>query len=66
MDPIKFSIANPVTVLVGVIFTFLFGALGLARMPYQLSPTVTAPEITVSTAWTGATPYEVERDVIEE
>jgi HAE1 family hydrophobic/amphiphilic exporter-1 len=66
MDPIKFSIHNPVTVLVGVILAFLFGAIGLARMPYQLSPTVTAPEITVTTAWTGATPYEVERDVIEE
>lgn len=66
MDPIRFSIHNPVTVLVGVILAFLFGAIGLLRMPYQLSPTVTEPEITVATAWTGATPYEVERDIIEE
>lgn len=66
MDPIRFSIQNPATVLVGVILAFLFGAIGLLRMPYQLSPTVTEPEITVATAWTGATPYEVERDIIEE
>ncbi|MEW5773630.1 MAG: efflux RND transporter permease subunit [Thermodesulfobacteriota bacterium] len=66
MDPIRFSIQNPVTVLVGVILAFLFGAIGLLRMPYQLSPTVTEPEITVTTTWTGATPYEVERDIIEE
>jgi len=66
MDPIKFSIHNPVTVLVGVILAFLFGAIGLMRMPYQLSPTVVEPEITVTTTWIGATPYEVERDIIEE
>ena len=35
-------------------------------MPYQLSPDVTEPEIEVRTIWQGATPYEIERDVIEE
>jgi HAE1 family hydrophobic/amphiphilic exporter-1 len=35
-------------------------------MPYQLSPTVTEPEITVTTIWPGATPYEIEREIIEE
>jgi HAE1 family hydrophobic/amphiphilic exporter-1 len=35
-------------------------------MPYQLSPTVIEPEITVTTTWAGATPYEVEREIIEE
>lgn len=66
MDPIKFSIEKPVTVLVGIIIVVLFGLIGLYRMPYQLSPTVTVPEITVTTLWPGATPYEVERDIIEE
>ncbi|MGW8272218.1 MAG: efflux RND transporter permease subunit [Thermodesulfovibrionales bacterium] len=66
MDLIKFSIEKPVTIIVGVILVILFGTLALRTLPYQLSPTVTEPEITVTTTWTGATPYEIERDVIEE
>jgi HAE1 family hydrophobic/amphiphilic exporter-1 len=66
MDLIRFSIEKPVTVMVGIILVVLFGVIGLFKMPYQLSPTVTEPEITVTTTWTGATPYEVEREIIEE
>ena len=66
MDAVKFSIEKPVTVIVGVILVILFGLIGLFRMPYQLSPTVIEPEITVTTTWSGATPYEVEREIIEE
>ena len=66
MDFIKFFIRKPVTVLVGVILVVLFGIIGLLKMPYQLSPDVTEPEISVSTIWTGANPYEIERDIIEE
>ena len=66
MDIVKFSIQKPVTVVVGVILVVLFGLIGLYRMPYQLSPDVTEPEITVTTRWSGATPYEIEREVIEE
>ncbi|NJB68934.1 HAE1 family hydrophobic/amphiphilic exporter-1 [Desulfobaculum xiamenense] len=66
MDFIQYSIRKPVTVLVGVILVVLFGLIGLSGMPYQLTPTVTEPEITVTTDWIGATPYEIERDIIEE
>ncbi len=66
MDIVKSSIEKPVSVIVAVILVLIFGFIGLYRMPYQLSPTVIEPEISVSTTWTGATPYEVERDVIEE
>ncbi|MGD9043861.1 MAG: efflux RND transporter permease subunit [Desulfobacterales bacterium] len=66
MNAVKFSIQKPVTVIVGVILVILFGLIGLTRLPYQLSPTVIEPEITVTTTWTGATPYEVEREIIEE
>jgi HAE1 family hydrophobic/amphiphilic exporter-1 len=66
MDIVKFSIQKPVTVVVGVILIVLFGLIGLFRMPYQLSPDVTEPEITVTTTWSGATPYEIEREIIEE
>jgi HAE1 family hydrophobic/amphiphilic exporter-1 len=66
MNAVKFSIEKPVTVIVAVILIILFGLIGLSRMPYQLSPTVIEPEITVTTIWAGATPYEVEREIIEE
>ena len=66
MDAVKFSIQKPVTIVVGVILVVMFGVIGLLRMPYQLSPTVIEPEITVTTRWSGATPYEIEREIIEE
>ncbi|SMP77574.1 hydrophobic/amphiphilic exporter-1, HAE1 family [Desulfonatronum zhilinae] len=66
MNPISFAIRNPVTILVGVIFVVIFGLISLLGMPYQLTPTVIEPEISVQTVWSGATPYEIERDIIEE
>jgi len=59
------SITHPVTVIVGVIFLVLFGVLSLLRIPVQLTPDVTRPEITVTTRWPGASPQEVEREIIE-
>jgi len=66
MNFIRFSIEKPVSVIVGIILVVLFGWIGLTSMPYQLSPTVIEPEITVTTNWPGATPYEIEREIIEE
>jgi HAE1 family hydrophobic/amphiphilic exporter-1 len=66
MDIVRFSIEKPVTVIVGVFIVLLFGTISLNRLPYQLSPTVIEPEITVTTVWKGATPYEIEREIIEE
>lgn len=66
MDLIKFSIKNPVTIIVSVLIVVLFGFLSLTKLPYQLTPSVSKPEIKVTTRWNGATPYEIEREVIEE
>ena len=66
MDIIRFSILKPVTVLAGIIMVLMFGVISLTRLPYQLSPTVIEPEIQVKTFWRGATPYEIEREIIEE
>ena len=65
MDVVKSSINKPVPVTVGIILVVMFGLIGLLDMPYQLSPTVTEPEIAVETLWLGATPYEIEREIIE-
>ena len=66
MDIVDFSIKKPVTILVGIILIVLFGVISLKTLPYQLSPTVVEPVITVTTTWRGATPYEMEREIIEE
>ncbi len=66
MDIIRFSILKPVTILAGIIMVLMFGIISLTRLPYQLSPTVIEPEIQVKTTWRGATPYEIEREIIEE
>ncbi len=66
MDLIKFSIKNPVTIIVSVLIVVMFGLLSLNSLPYQLTPNVTKPEIKITTTWPGATPYEIEREIIEE
>lgn len=61
---LKFCLHNPMVVLVCVIFAVMFGILGLKSMPYQLMPQVTKPTISIYTTWNGATPYEVEKEII--
>ncbi len=65
MDIVRFFIQKPVTVAVGVIITIMFGAIGIQKLPIQLTPDVETPLITVNTAWYGATPYEIEKEIIE-
>ena len=65
MNLIDLSIKKPVTIVVGVLLIVMFGFISLMKLPYQLTPNVIQPEIAVSTLWPGATPSEVERDIIE-
>jgi hydrophobic/amphiphilic exporter-1 (mainly G- bacteria), HAE1 family len=66
MNFIRFSIAKPVTIIVGVFLIVLFGLIGIYKLPVQLTPDVETPQITITTLWPGATPYEVEKDIVEE
>lgn len=66
MDYIRFAIENPVKVAVGVILVGLFGIIALTSIPVQLTPDVDQPIITVTTEWTGRSPEEIEREIIEE
>ena len=60
------AIKNPVTVTVGVFFILLFGFIALLRIPVQLTPELQEVEIRVETIWPGASPQEVEREIVEE
>ena len=66
MKVIEGAIHNPVTTAVGVILLTLFGVLAVFSIPVQLTPTVEEPQITVQTAWPGASPGEVEREIVDE
>ena len=66
MTIVSGAIKYPVTTAVGVILLTLFGGIALFRIPVQLTPTVEEPEVTVSTTWPGASPYEMERDIVDE
>ncbi|MBU0544334.1 MAG: efflux RND transporter permease subunit [Proteobacteria bacterium] len=65
MKLIETSIKKPVTVTVGVILVVLFGLISLYRIPIQLTPNVDLPEISVETRWRGASPLEIEREIID-
>ncbi len=64
MNLIESFVRNPVKVSVGVLLVVLFGAISLFSMPKQLTPDVENPVITVSTRWPGASPSEVEREIV--
>ncbi|RMG33557.1 MAG: efflux RND transporter permease subunit [Planctomycetota bacterium] len=66
MHPIDACIRHPVKVTVGVLLLMLFGAVALLRMPMQLTPEVQTPTITIETRWPGASPQEVEREIVQE
>jgi HAE1 family hydrophobic/amphiphilic exporter-1 len=66
MKLIHDSIRFPVTTSVAVLFVTLFGIIALTRIPVQLTPNVEQPVVTVSTAWPGASPQEIEAEIVQE
>ncbi len=66
MGIIRSAIQNPVTVAVGVLLATLFGLIALTYVPVQLTPTIDTPQVTVVTVWPGASPLEVEREIVDE
>ncbi|MCA9648478.1 MAG: efflux RND transporter permease subunit, partial [Myxococcales bacterium] len=65
-DLVRTAVQRPVTVLVGVVLVIMFGALSIADLPIQLTPDVTVPTMTINTRWPGASPQEVEAEILEE
>jgi hydrophobic/amphiphilic exporter-1 (mainly G- bacteria), HAE1 family len=65
MKIVDTAIKKPVTVTVGVILLVLFGMISLYRIPIQLTPNVDLPQVSIETVWRGASPQEMEREIIE-
>jgi HAE1 family hydrophobic/amphiphilic exporter-1 len=66
MQLVEVFVRNPIKVSVGALLTVLFGTIALTRMPLQLTPEVETPTITITTIWPGASPKEVEQEIIVE
>ncbi len=62
----KFAIEKPLIVVVAVLIVCLFGILAVFRVPIQMIPDLEVRAITVTTSWPGATPQDVEKEIIIE
>jgi HAE1 family hydrophobic/amphiphilic exporter-1 len=64
MHPIEAAVRHPVKVTVGFLLVALFGLVALFDMPMQLTPEVQTPTISIRTRWRGASPKEIEREIV--
>jgi len=65
MNLISSAIRQPVTVAVGVILVLLAGIVAFQRIPIQLTPNVEDTIIAVTTRWEGASPDEIEQEIVD-
>ncbi|NKB37394.1 MAG: MMPL family transporter [Gammaproteobacteria bacterium] len=62
----KFAIEKPVILTVIILIVCLFGVLSIFRVPIQMIPDLDVRAISVNTSWPGATPQDVEKEIIIE
>ncbi len=65
MDFIRLVVRQPVTVTVSVILVMIAGVLSVQRIPVQLTPNVEDTIVSVQTFWEGASPDEIEQEIID-
>lgn len=66
MNFLESLIRHPVKVTVGVLLVSLFGIIAMVKMPKQLTPAVENPILRIETRWPGASPQEIEREIVQE
>jgi len=59
------ALKNPTAVVVAILLVALFGAISLFKLPIQLTPDISKPEIIIATGWRSAAPEEMEAEIIE-
>ena len=64
MNLIQLSIFRPTAVISVVLMVILFGWVSLQKIPIQMAPDVRQPVIIIKTSWRGASPTEVEREIV--
>ncbi len=61
---IRSAIAHPIAVLAIVMAMVLFGVASLQSIPIQLTPDIDKPVLQVRVSWPGASPQDVEREIV--
>ena len=64
MNLIKASLERPIAIVSVIVMTIILGIVALDRIPIQIAPDVNKPLISVTTYWFGASPYEMEREIV--
>ena len=64
MKLIELSVRRPVAVMSVVLMIVIMGWVALQSIPIQLTPDVRKPLIQVQTTWRGASPLDVEREIL--
>ena len=62
----EFALKNPIVLSVAMLIICLFGLVAVFRVPVQMIPDIDARVITVETRWPGATPQDVEKEIVIE
>ena len=62
----RFAVERPVVLTVGVLILTLFGVLSVFNVPIQMIPDLDARIISIRTAWPGAAPQDVEKEILVE
>ena len=63
-DFIRLCILNPVAILALVMLTIVFGVVAFKNIPIQMTPDIDKPILQVRVSWPGASPDDVEREII--
>jgi multidrug efflux pump subunit AcrB len=66
VDLIQMAVRNSVAVTVCVLLVMIFGVVAIFSIPVQMTPDISATKITVLTDWPGATPQDIEREIVME
>ena len=61
---IKKAIERPVAVLSVIFLIILFGFVALRTIPIQMSPDIEKPQLQVRVSWPGASPEDVDREIV--
>ncbi len=62
----RFAIERGIVLSVGFLILCLFGVVAAMSVPVQMTPDLERPVITVLTLWPGATPLDVEKEILIE
>ncbi len=62
----RFAIERPVVLTVAILILTLFGVLSMFNVPVQMIPDLDARIISIRTTWPGASPQDVEKEILVE